>query len=125
MSLTGLSPEVPGEGEGPHDEAVGVHDVLGDGPQVGVAVLHAGDVDAIPDVLHGSDQGAAHQEDEGGDPVVKLGDQTLYLRVGDLDIGTSQFQLKTNNKVSWTANKRKRALLYFHFLESHLMGEIY
>ena len=83
-SLTGLSPEVPWEGEGAHDEAVGVHYVLGDGPQVRVPILDTGDVDPIPDVLHGCDEDTADQEDEGGDPVVELGDDTLYLRVGDL-----------------------------------------
>ena len=82
--LPPLPCKVLGEGEGAHDEAVGVHHVLGDGPQVRVSVLDTGDVDPIPDVLHGSDEDTADQEDEGGHPVVELGDDTLYLRVGDL-----------------------------------------
>ena len=77
---------MPREGEGAHDEAVGVHHVLGDGPQVRVSVLHTGDVDPIADVLHRGDQQAAHQEDQGGDAIVKLGDDALYLRVCNLQI---------------------------------------
>ena len=77
---------MPREGEGAHDEAVGVHHVLGDGPHVRVSVLHTGDVDPIADVLHRGDQQAAHQEDQGGDAIVKLRDDAFYLRVCNLQI---------------------------------------
>ena len=54
-----LPREVARQGEGAHDEAVGVHDVLGNGPVVGVAILDTRDVDPIPDVLDTRDQDAA------------------------------------------------------------------
>ena len=54
-----LPGKVSGQGEGTHDEAVGVHDVLGNGPVVGVAILDTRDVDPIPDVLDTRDQDAA------------------------------------------------------------------
>ena len=58
--------EVPGECEGSHDEAVGVHGLCGDGPEVWVAWLYAGDGHAIGYVLQGGHQEGAGQEDQEG-----------------------------------------------------------
>lgn len=82
--LPPLPCKVLGEGEGAHDEAVGVHDVLGNGPVVRVTILDAGDVDAVADVLDTGDEDAADQEDDAGHSVVELGDDTLGLGVGNL-----------------------------------------
>ena len=46
--------------------------MLRDGPVVGVAVLDAGDVDSVPDVLHAGHQDAAYQKDDAGHSVVQL-----------------------------------------------------
>ena len=79
-----LPGKVLGKCEGPHDEAVGVHDVLGDGPIVRVTVLDAGDVDAIADVLNAGDEDAADQEDDTGHSVVEFRDDAFGLRIGNL-----------------------------------------
>ena len=71
----GLAPlprKMSGQGEGAHDEAVGVHDVLGDGPVVWVSVLDAGDVNPIPDILHTGHQDAANQEDDARHSIMEL-----------------------------------------------------
>ena len=67
---------MPGQCEGAHDEAVGVHGVWRDGPVVRVAGLYAGYGGTIAYVLQGGDQEGAGQEDEEGDPVVQLGEGT-------------------------------------------------
>ena len=61
-----------GEGEGGHDEAVGVDDVGRDGPVVGGALHHAGDLAAVAHPFQAGDQEAAAQEQDDGGPE-KLG----------------------------------------------------
>ena len=82
--LAPLSGKVLWKGEGAHDDAVGIHDVLGDGPVVRVTILDTGNVDAIADVLDACDKDTAYQKDDAGHSVVKLGDDALCLRISNL-----------------------------------------
>ena len=72
------------QGEGSHDVAIGVHDMLGDGPGVGMTTLGAGNVETIAHILHTGDQDTADQQDEAGHSEVQLGDDTLRLWVDNL-----------------------------------------
>ena len=57
-----------GEREGGHDEAVRVDDVARDGPVVGRALHHAGDLAAVAHPFQAGDQEAAAQEQDDGGP---------------------------------------------------------
>ena len=56
------------QGERGHDEAVGVDDVARDGPVVGRALHHAGDLAAVAHPFQAGDQEAAAQEQDDGGP---------------------------------------------------------